>query len=138
MAASNAISAFGISFEIDDGLGVYDQIGEVTDITAPNQQIEDIDVTHHASPGRTREYIAGLNEPGEMSVEINWIPSDASDVIIQTLKTNGTKRNMRITWPNAVTWTFLGYVKGFEPGNPIDGKLAATVTVKVAGATAIA
>lgn len=138
MAASNAISAFGIIFEIDDGLAVFDTIGEVIDITSPNQQVEDIDVTHHASPGRTREYIAGLNEPGEMSVEINWIPGDASDVIVQALKSSGAKRDMRITWPNAVTWTFLGYVKGFEPGNPIDGKLSATVTVKVAGATAIA
>jgi len=134
---SNAILGYGSVFAIHDGSSTFDAIAEVIEISPPNQQADDVDVTHMASPGQTREFIQGLIDPGEMSITINWVPSDATDVIIQALKTSGATRQMRITWPNNVKWTFSGFIKGFEPSSPIDDRMTATITVRVSGNTTI-
>lgn len=136
---SNAISGYDTAFAIHDGAdpGAFDTIAEVMEITPPNQQSDDIEVTHYKSPGKKREFIQGLTDPGEMTFGINWIPSDATDVILQALKASGAKRDMKITWPNGVVWTFNGYIKGFEPTAPIDDRMTATITVRVSGDTAI-
>lgn len=137
---SLAISGYDTAFAIHDGAdpGVFQAIAEVMEITPPNQQSDDIEVTHYKSPNKKREFIQGLTDPGEMTFGINWIPSDATDVILQALKTSGAKRDMKITWPNGTTWTFNGYIKGFEPTAPIDDRMTATITVRVSGDTTIA
>jgi len=135
---SNAILGYNSFFAIDDGLGTFDTIAEIFEISPPNQQTSDVDVTHMASPNKTREFIQGMVDPGEMSIGINWVPGDATDVILQALKTSGAVRSMKITWPNLVTWTFSGFIKGFEPSAPIDDKMTATITVRVTGSITIA
>ena len=140
MAESKAIIGYDTAFAIHDGgdPGSFSDVAEVMDITPPNQQADDVETTHYKSPNRTKEYTPGLIEPGEMSFGINWIPSDDTDLLLQGLKSSGAKRKMRVTWPNGVTWSWTGYIKGFEPTAPIDDRMTATVTVKVSGATAIA
>lgn len=138
MPASNAITGYDTAFAIDDGAGTFNELAELIDIKPPNQQSDDVEVTNYKSPNRTKEYIPGLIEPGEMTFDINWIPSDATDQIIQALKTSGAVRAMKITWPNGVTWSWDGYIKGFEPTAPLNDRMTGTVTVKVSGATTIA
>ncbi|MCG7520849.1 phage tail tube protein [Ruegeria sp. Ofav3-42] len=137
---TNALLGYDTAYAIHDGQdpGAFQDIAEVMEITPPNEQSDDVEATHYKSPGKKREYIQGLTDPGEMTFGINWIPSDATDTIIQGLKASGEKRDHRITWPNGVTWTFNGYIKGFEPTAPIDDRMTATVTVRVSGSTTIA
>lgn len=134
---SNAIIGYDTAYAIHDGEdpGAFDTIAEVISITPPNEQADDVEATHFKSANRTREYIAGLIEPGEASFDINWIPGDATATIILDLKASGDIRQHRITWPNATTWTFSGYIKGFEPQSPIDDRMTATVTIKVTSST---
>lgn len=134
---SNAIIGYDTLYEIHDGAdpGVFEAVAEVISISPPNDQSDDIDVTHFKSPNRTREFVPGLIDPGEASFEINWIPNDTTGALILTLKNSGEKRQHRITWPNGVTWTFSGYVKGFEPSSPINDRMTAVVTIKVSSTT---
>lgn len=137
---TNALLGYGTAFAIHDGAdpGAFDTIAEVMDIKPPNQQTADVKVTHYASPNGMEEYIGGLTDPGEATFGINWIPNDATDQIILGLKASKEKRDMKITWPNGTTWTFNGYIKGFEPAAPIEDRMTATVTVRVSGDTTIA
>ncbi|MBL3587736.1 hypothetical protein JMM61_20705 [Rhodovulum sulfidophilum] len=139
MPESQALMAYDIGFAIHDGEdpGTFADLAEVNEITPPNQQADDIDVTHQKSPNKTREYIAGMIEPGDMTVSLNWIPGSATDMTIQTLKASGARRQMRIAWNNGVSWTFTGYIKGFEPSTTLGDKMTGTVTIKVAGSTEI-
>ncbi|MBL3580648.1 phage tail tube protein [Rhodovulum visakhapatnamense] len=139
MPESQALMAYDIGFAIHDGEdpGTFEELAEVNEVTPPNQQADDIDVTHQKSPNKTREYIAGMIEPGEMTLSLNWIPGGSTDMTIQALKVSGARRQMRITWPNGITWTFTGYIKGFEPSSQLGDKMTGTVTIKVAGSTAI-
>jgi hypothetical protein len=131
---SDALLAYDIRYSIDDGAGTFEELAEVFNVGFPNIQTEEVDVTHYQSPDRVREFIQGLADGGEIPIEINWVPGSDTDVTIRTLRSSGAVRSHRITTPNGVTWTFPGFIKGFEPSGNLGGKLAATVTVRVSGA----
>lgn len=137
MADTEALLGYNTLYEIKDAGGVYVIVGEVTEVTPPNEQADDVVATHLRSPGRKHEYIPGFIEPGEAGLSINWIPGNATDAMLQDLKASGARRMHKITWPNGVAWEFTAYVKGFEPSAPIDDRMTATVTLKVSGSTTI-
>lgn len=110
-----------------------DEIAECSNITPPNFETDDVDVTHMQSPNRTREFIAGLTDPGEASFEINWVPSSATDILLLGLKTSGATVTWKFQWPNGTYWEFPGYVKGFEPSAATEDKMTATITIRVGG-----
>jgi predicted secreted protein len=135
MAESAAGIGYGSLLEVStDNGATWAEVAEVTNITPPSDTVDSIDVTHMQSPNRTREFIPGLADPGECSIEMNFIPGAATDVQLRTLKANGTKAKWRITWPNAVIWVFSGFVTGVEATGPVDDKMAVTATIKVTGA----
>jgi hypothetical protein len=133
MVATRAIIGYGTTVFIGDSSspGVYTQIQEVIEVTPPNLQVDDVEATHFTSDNRTREYIAGLIEGGEASVNMNRIPGSATEILLMGLQTAGTKVSVRIVWPNNTIWEFLGHVKGYEVASPIDDRMTATATFKV-------
>lgn len=136
MAETQASIGYGTKFEISRDAGAsWIEIGEVYDITPPNDTVDEVDATHMQSPNRTREFIPGLIDPGEASFEQNFIPGSPSDLLISEIKTAGERVRCRITFPNAVTWQFSGWVSGYEPAVPTDDKMTSTVTWRVTGPT---
>lgn len=117
---------------------VYTDFLEVTEISFPNIQADDVEVTHMKSPGKFREYIAGFKEGGECAVTCNWIDDNATDITIRTLHASGAMTPMRITTPRGVTYAFDGYIKGVERASPIDDRRTITATVKVASQVVVA
>jgi hypothetical protein len=94
-----------------------------------------VDATHMQSPNGDREFIIGLNDPGEASFEMNFIPGSAADLKIQSIKAGRARVKCRITFPNGVTWTFSGLLMTYEPAVPTDDKMTASVSWKVSGST---
>ena len=134
---TDAIIGYGTTVEVQNGETTpgWEFIGEITNITPPNESVDQVDVTHMESPGRTREFIQGLIDPGEMSLDLNHVPGSATDDLILEWRTSGETRSMRITYPNNVTETFPAFVLGYAPsGVAVADALTATLTVKVAGA----
>lgn len=135
MAASEASLGYGSKFKISDNAspGVFTEIAEVFNITPPNFEADDVDVTHNQSPNRTRETIPGLKTPGDCSFEMNFVPGSASDILLLALLQSGEQRACQIEFPNAETWSFLAAVKGYEVSMPTDDKMTATVSMQVSG-----
>ncbi|WP_439150832.1 phage tail tube protein [Sulfitobacter sp.] len=133
MAVANAIIGYGTTFAFGDGADpeVFTVLAEVTDITAPSDSVDIIEATHMSSPDRTKEFVAGLNDPGECSFDIHFIPGAGDDTVIQALRNAGTKNNYQITWPNGRTWTFAAILTGYAPTAPVNDRMTATVTFKV-------
>ncbi len=117
---------------------VYTAVAEVYDITPPSDTMDVIDATHMTSPSFTREFIAGLIDPGEASFEMNFIPGVGGDLAIQALRGLREKKNLRIVFPNTIRWSFAGYLIGYEPAVPDDDKMTATVSFKVTGSYLVA
>lgn len=134
--ATNAVLAWDILYEIDDGTDgdTYDTIGEVFDFQIPGESAEEVDVTHYQSPERTREYIAGMRATESADFSINWIPGDATDIIIRNLRASGDTRKHRITFQGDQRVTYNAVITGFQVSLPIGDKQSATITVKRSGA----
>ncbi len=138
---TNALGAYGTLIKIGDGGGggeVFTTIAEVNSIKGPGQELETIDSTSHSSPGAFREYIAGLLDAGEISLELNYIPTSATHhwttgVVADQI--NRTKRNFQLVWPDATntTLTIACFVTKFDPEAEVDGKLGAKIDLKITG-----
>src|SRR5688572_28259415 len=87
-------------------------VAEVIEVTPGETTADRVEATHMGSPGRRREYIAGLIDNGEASFTINWVPGNATDALIRTLMASGEVVEHIITFPNLVNVTFDGAIIG--------------------------
>lgn len=133
--ATSASIGHGTIFAIGNGASpeVFETVAEVTSITPPGVTVDLIDATHMESPGRHREFIAGLKDGTEAQIEMNFIPGGpGQDAIVELLGT-GETANMKITYTNGVVQSFAAFCTAFEPSVPVDDKMTASATFKVSG-----
>ena len=53
-------------------------LAEVTNITPPALARDMVDATHTESPQKWREFIPGLRDAGEVTLELNFLPDGAA------------------------------------------------------------
>lgn len=128
---------WGAQFFLHNGTTLVELAG-VFNMVPPNNQTDDVDVTNYASPGRKREYIAGLVETGEGTIEMNYVPGSVTDVLCRAAKDAGNIRAYKMVIPDAAgdpAWEIEGecYAKGYERNIPVDDKMTANLTVKFTG-----
>lgn len=144
-----AISGFNTILKMGDGqpTETFTTIAEVQDISGPSLSLETIEVTSHMSANGWKEYIAGLLDAGEISFDINFVPSAATHGFTTGLLSKMKVRaltNFKLLFPDAVleanrtTWSFSAYVTALEPGAPVQDKLSASLTLKLAGKPTLA
>lgn len=134
---TEAILGYDTGYEIwDSTLSVpaYVPVAEVTMVTPGSATADRVEATHMKSPGRRREYIAGLIDSGEASIEINWVPGSATDELIRRVFESGETVLHRITFPNKARVAFEAQITGYEKDVPVDDRMTATITVSVSGA----
>lgn len=133
-------SAFGTILAIDNG-GSYSDVAYVRDISGPNLSLDTIETTHHASTGGWREFIPGLLDGGEVTldlfIDLSQATQDNSTGLLSEL-TGRTVEGFRITWPDASTATFNALVTSWEPGAVVDDALTGSSTLKITGAVTFA
>lgn len=128
------IAAFGTKLRRN---GV--EIADVTNIGLPGLTREIVDTTHHNSPDRWREFIKIVKDGGEVTLDLNYNPTVATHSVATGLLADfvddTSNATYDIVFPNAAgtVWSFPGIVTSFSGGAPIDDKLTASVTIKVAG-----
>ena len=134
MALTGAMLGYGSKFEVStDGGTTFVELSEVFNITPPSDSIDFTEATHMRSPNATKEFLLGLRDPGEASMEMNFIPGSVSDLKLNAIRDARVSIHVRITYPNGVTATFTGLMTGYAPALPNDDKMTATLTFKVSG-----
>ncbi|SHH86571.1 phage tail tube protein [Desulfosporosinus lacus] len=110
-------------------------IAEITNISSPKLTAGEIDVTSMDSANGYKEYIQGMRDGGDVSVEGNFINSDTNGQVGLVTDFNaGTVQSFVITFPDGTTWTFSAFVKGFELDDAeVEGKMGFKATLKVTG-----
>jgi len=139
-------SAFGTTLEMgqgDEAPETFDEIANVRNISGPGISLDTEDATTHDSTNAWEEVVPTVLRTGDLTLEIVYDPSDdthdeASDLGLLAKIANKTLTNFKITWPDAVEWSFAAYVRSFEPGAPHDGSLTASVGLKISGAPTLA
>lgn len=140
---SDAIHGIGTLLKLGDGGSpeTFSTISEVTELSGPSLEKETVEVTSHdtkANASSYKEYIEGVKDGGEVSLTLNFIPTDSThgptNGLLAEYESGGTT-NYKIVFPDSgsTTWTIPAICTGFEPEEPIDGQLTADVTLKVDG-----
>jgi hypothetical protein len=133
---------YGAGFWLANAAGTLTELAEVFALNPPNEQADDVEVTHFRSPGKKREYIQGLIEAGEADVQMNYEPGSATDVLVREAKAatgDAGTRAYKIELLDSAgdIWEITGecYVKGYARDVPVDDRMTATMTVKFTGDT---
>lgn len=141
---SNAVHGYGTSLQVADAVGVYTTVAEVKSIDGPQLDGNVVDVTNMDSSQGWREKIVTLMNAGQISFEVNYIPTgathNATTGVLSLLK-NRTKRNWKITYPDTgatVLGPFEAYVQSFRISAPLEGVLTGAVTLEVTGIPTLA
>lgn len=114
---------------------VFTLVGEAKSLSGLGKTNELVEVTHFGSGGN-REFISGLADGQEITVEVNYIQTDApQQALINDVDTK-TNRNIRVTifdGTNTDTFDFsvtpISWV--INPG--LDDATTATFTLKISG-----
>ena len=134
--ATAAESGFGTLFNWDG-----EDIAELTSISGPTETLDTIDVTSHDSPDSYREFIAGLRNGGDITIEGNLITSDTNgQMAMHTDFQAGSVKAWKIKFPDWVATTHeypeidgTGLVTAMSMNFPYDDKISFSATIKVAG-----
>lgn len=128
------LDAFGTSFltGTDGVTPTYTAVASCTNITLPALERETLDVTAHDSVDGYMEFLGGLKNGGEFSIEVNYDPTVHDDLVAH-MDTSDPK-NYKITFPGSLgSWTFTAVMTGYAPEAPYDDKLAAEISFQVSG-----
>ena len=142
---SNALSSFGTLLKVGDGAGteVFTTIAEVRDINGPTTTLDTEEVTSQTSANGYDEHIGTILRGGDVSFDINYIPTDGthdeSTGLISIM--NGKALNnfqIVMTDSGTTTWSFAALVTAVGPTMPVAGALRASITLKISGKPTLA
>lgn len=138
---TEAISSFGTLLKMGNGATteVFSTIAEVLDIDGPDLSLSTEEVTNHGSTGGWEEHIGTILSGGEVSFEINYVPTAPTQAALITAMTTRDVTNFQVIYPNAGSdgFGFAALVTGFKSKAPVKGKLAADVKFKITGPVSI-
>ena len=129
MAANIAIPTQGTTFTFGT---TPTGVADVASWSGPRFDRTDIDVTHLASDAK--EYLAGLKDPGEFTMEVNFNLSDPGQKKLwDALDTPGAQP-VKVTFPDpGGDLAFNATVKGFETSGNADDKITGSITLRITG-----
>lgn len=131
--ASSGVAAWGTQFHWNDT-----HIAELTSISGPSETMDPIDLTSHDSPSTYREFVAGLRDGGEITIEGNFIKGDAAGQIdMHEDFQNGQAQSFELEMPNYdendPAYTGTGLITAFSLSFPFDDKISFSATIKITG-----
>ncbi|MGN5374592.1 phage tail tube protein [Sphingomonas hankookensis] len=135
---SEAQIGWGSEFWLANAAGVLAELDEVTEIPFAEETADDVEVTHFKSPGRRKEYKAGMIEPGEGTLVVNYIPGSPTDVLLRAAHSDGKVRAYKAVIPDgAAKWEVTGFliVKSRARAVPIGDRMTQSISVRFTGAT---
>lgn len=91
--------------------GSYTAIAQTVDLTGPDPEVGDINVTNNDSPANTKEHAPGMIEPGTMDFEL--IYKKAVTTTLYGMFGDGNVYGFKETYPDGSTWVFQGYLSKF-------------------------
>lgn len=131
----------GTQLQVEDspGSGTFTTYAEVLSISGPSLEGGEVDVTNMDSPGRNREFIAGLLDAGTITFDTNYIPSNTlhQQLLSDAQANPQTTRAHRIRFAQlspVQRLDFDAFVQSVPLNIPVDSQATQNVTLRVTGA----
>jgi len=151
--AVTAVSA-GVSFTVDiDSTGyatagaagtatqlVFVEGCEIKTFSGFDGQAAEVDITTLCS--EAREYLIGLQDFGNLSFDVNYVPNDPFQMECMDAKGKGARRTFTLTLPpgqdgKQFVWIFDAFVRQFTIAGGVDQAVTGSVSLRITGAPKI-
>jgi hypothetical protein len=124
---ADPILGYGTTLEVDFGAG-FVTVARLAEIAEIGGEAADIDITTHDSGAAGfRVFMAGLQDPGEMTFRGYWTGDATQAALMNEMLAGAFARQNypgRVTLPQGRgVWSFTGYVKSFKLNPRLDGPL---------------
>lgn len=132
----DASIGWNAQFQRGDGQNTeeFAHTGEIKNVVMPKRSADSLDVTHSRSPGAFREYIKGLFQLEEFSLEIHFAPQSTTYAAYKAdFEANGS-RNYRVVSPDGSYVQFAALVVGLDPDLSTADAMILTVDFRPTGA----
>lgn len=108
------------------------EIGEFVTWDGPGGSASMYETTHLGSTAK--EKMIGLPDEGQLTLSVNWIlDTDPGQQSAATARIARALKNFRLTFSDASTATFEGYVLGLSSSGGVDDKAAGSITIEITG-----
>jgi len=133
----------GISTTLSGGTS-SSVVGNIISIGGPNQTRTSVDKSTMDSTAKYKEFMPGMIDAGELTVEINYDGTAAgtADYLNATFQNTATSNisTWTITAPDAVagvssasSWAGSGFISALGNAIPMDDKITQSLTIKLSG-----
>lgn len=137
---SNAIASQGFTFGVGVPAGVspssYTLVGEIISASMFDGKAAEIDVTHLQSSAK--EFRMGLQDWGQISLNVNYLPNDAGQNILRMAKASQGLQSFKVTFSNGTIAQFQGYVMSAPVNLGVDSKVDGSFDIRISGNVAFA
>lgn len=130
--------SWNTGFQMDDGAAAYTEIAGVVKIGGPDLGTDMIDITTLKSANAAKEFMPGLIESGEISLQLLFDVVEATHTgangLTQVWKQR-LKRSFKLIFPDTAQteWGFSGYVTNAKMNFDNANAVQADVTIKITG-----
>lgn len=109
------------------------KLAEIKDIEWPDSVADEIDVSNMDS-GRDKEFIAGMNDNGETTIPMNYVPGSPTDVLLTEIKATGETVEIEYVLPGELTGDkYFAFCKGYKRSTPMNEAMTAEATFRISG-----
>lgn len=131
--ASNALESQGFKFEIGnaDSPLTYTEVKEIISFNGFDGSASEIDKTHLQSAAK--EFMMGLQDYGNFTIDVNYLPDDAGQSAMRTAKGNREIQDFQVTLSDSSVFTFKGYVMNNPLTGGVDDKVNGNFVVRISG-----
>src|SRR4051812_47142549 len=109
--SSTATVGYGSIIAYSTDGSSYTTVAQTVDLTGPEPEVGEINITNNDSPANTKEYIPGMIEPGELEFEVVY--KKAVCAALYAMFGDGIAYFWKETYPDGSTWVFKGFLKKF-------------------------
>lgn len=115
---------------------VFAAIGDVVSLSGPSISKDEIEVT--ALDSTAKEFLSALDDPGEITFELNWNPQDPTHPLLRADAEGSAQGNFRVVWADVSSTTvdFAGEVMEFSINTDPNDATKASLRIKINGALA--
>jgi hypothetical protein len=128
-----ALPTQGCKFEVTKPPGSATLVAEATGWSGPRITRNEIETTHLQSVAK--EYLLGLQDPGEFTIDVNFDFNDPGQVLLWNELAGVTPLTVKLTFYPATegSFSFQALVMNYETTGRPDDKMSAMVTLRVTG-----
>jgi len=113
-------------------------VGNIISIGGPELARDALDVSTMESTSKYREFIPGMLDSGEITVEVNYDGTAAGTGNFLSAQMTQTAQTVLITLPaqgagGTSSWSVSGFMTGLGHAIPFDDKVTQSITFKLTG-----